>query len=75
MGDWGYVFNHVDLKPCGLQRADCGFPPGAGPLDVHFHLFEPVLHCGFCGSFSRRLRGKRGGFAGTAESELARACP
>ena len=61
MRNRGHVFDHADLEPCGLQRADRGLTACAGSLykdlDGLHAVFHSNLSCGFRGGLRRERSG------------------
>ena len=75
MGNRGNVFDHGNLKTCGLQRADSRLTTLAGALDKDLNALHAMLHRSLGGCLSSALCGEGSGLTGAAETEFARGRP
>ena len=75
MRNGGNVFDHGDLKACGLQCADRCLTTLTGSLDKDLDALHAMLHRDLGGCLGSALSGKGSRLSGAAETELACACP
>ena len=60
MGDGSYVSYASYAEAGGLKRTNGCLPAGAGALDEHFHLLQPLVHC-LSGGLLRGPLSRKGG--------------
>mgnify|MGYP001828227371 CR=1 FL=1 len=68
MGNGCNVFDHQNIEPRRLQRAQGRLAPGPGSLDIDLDIFHAVFHSLFNRILGRRLRGEGRAFARPLET-------